>query len=161
MARINTTPAIIVGAIIDRLVSQVAEATEHTCYESHPGHRFQVNARDVFITIWLDGGQFDQAELDGGMVVITANVTATIHSAILRDETGRDAEFLRDAAHGVLIIGHKIVKALTLYDLLSGTDEILREPMRPVQVSTPEHLESQPGVWDLTFEVKFDWSTTA
>jgi len=161
MARIDTTPVAIMEAITARLIDQITTLNPATCFVSRPNQQFEMSAGGIFTTIWIDSGQFDQGQLDGGMATVTASVSVTVHTPIMLDQTGHDTQFLSDASRGVLSLGHDAIKALTLHDLTVDDDEILREPMRPTGFNTPDRTSDELGDWTITFDAMFDWDLTA
>ena len=160
MARVDIKPAAIVEAIRLRLINAGAVAHQANCFIAQPDQAFQAPPGDTWLTLWIDGGQFDPEQADGGVATVKASVTVVAWSKVLLDPTGKDAKTLTDATRGLLVVADKVFQALWLHDLQSGADEILSEPMRPVTLGSPVRPPDEPGSVSLTWEVIFNWEVS-
>lgn len=161
MAR-TTKPAEILTAIRDRLVSAGAFTSKNNCLIAQPDQDWQNPPGDTWATLWMDGGNFDLEQIDGGMPTITAAVTIVLHSQILTDKAGVDELAVVDRDRGLLAITDKIFQALWLHDLVDiDAVALLAEPMRPVSMGEATRTPGQPGTVTLSWQVMFEWEVDA
>lgn len=158
MARIDPKPAVILEAIRDRLVAR-GVAGEHNVFIGHPQVDFRVAPGEAWVSVWFEGGGFDPEQIDGGTPTITGTVSITVWTDLTLDQAGWDRVVLNDASHGLLTVSDKIFQALYLHDLMLGSDEILRESLRPLTLGTPEGNQGggEPSITS-TWQVMFDWA---
>lgn len=85
-------------------------------------------------------------------------INITVHSTLSADEVGRDKEFLTHSDHGIIKLMTEVLSALADHDLLDASgNELLSEPMRPIQAQIPPKDDRTRGFVTISFEVRFDW----
>lgn len=165
MARISTTPDIILTAIVNRIISQVDGATSSNTYISTISNELPPNPAEVMFEISFahNFATFDGEFTGAGNAGLHTQMTAmvTISTVIQRDEVGRDAVFLTDADQGMLQWLTKVLAALSNHDLLDGSgNQILAEPLRLTQGQIPPKDDRRRGFATLMMECSFDWDLT-
>ena len=88
-------------------------------------------------------------------------MVVTVHSMVLLDESGRDAEFLTHATLGLVAKGTLVMKALAGHDLQDTADtpnEILDQPIFPSDAAVDRSEPAKgKGLIQFGFMVVFDW----
>lgn len=158
MARVSTKPKAILEAVQRRLIASGA-FTSDNCEVSQHDADWESTPGEAWATIWIEGGQFDPEQIDGGLPMIKAAVSVGVHTRIMLDEAGRDERTLTEKNSGLLVLIDKVFQSLWLHDLLDESgDAILAEPMRPIQMETPQR---PPGEWATIvkhWEVVYLWA---
>lgn len=161
MARIDTKPKAILEAVQRRLIATGAFTTDN-CEISQHDADLEMTPGEAWSTIWIEGGNFDDEQVDGGVATITAAVSVGVHCRLLLDEAGRDDRSLLQASSGLLVLADKVFQSFWLHDLEDESgDNILRQPMRPISMGGPQRPAGDWASIIKTFEVMFDWEVDA
>lgn len=159
MARIDSRLDTILLAIVARLIAQVSGADAASCYLSIDDGEIAGSADDFVLVVSPHGGSFDDGALDGGGQNVAADYFAfsvTVYSAAMLDENHRDTVGLTDATRGLILKHREVLKALTVHDLLSGSDNILRDVPMPTMYEFGKNGRGQIFVRQV-FRLSFDW----
>ncbi len=167
MARaFSTTPDLIFTQIVARLIDQVSNANDSTCYISlDPDDLPAANAGEfIFVVTPAVSGNFDDGLFDGGgqsQTTVRWPVVVTVWSTVIRDASGHDTQFLTHATLGIIAQGTLVLKALAGHDLQDAEDtpsEILAQPIFPSDAALDRRdPPSGKGFIQFGFEVIFDW----
>ena len=171
MARIDTDLATVLTAIVNRLIDQVilpdgeTALSDSTCFLwIDDGEDPAPASGDTFVTVEVDGGNFDEALFIGGsthQVTDDTAVMVTVWSQSRLDPAMRDKEFLTNSL-SVMPMFQKVLKALSGHDLVIDVagDLCLRELIRPAGRGAPRKRGDSQGLISLRFAVSFDWDLT-
>ena len=163
MARIATTLDKILLKVIDRMIEVVDSANPGNTYLSLQ-HEMDTppSSSDVLYEISpAMTFRFEPGEFAGGghhTLHTTTHILVTPHIIIDADPTGKDTLFLTHATRGACMRITDVLRALTEYDPENDDgDQILAEPMRPLEGQIPPKRDRTSGLVDIAFEVQFDW----
>ena len=156
--------------VIARLISKVDKLTESNCFlTAKPLDEPPAAVRNmVFCTVSPTDSQYDQGAHEGGGINATfelAGVEIVVYNAVRLDQVGHDAAALTDAARGLLILKHDILRALSGHDLQDGNgNEILINMMAPLLSGSPRSIKGDGdrhvGDISLQFSTDFEWNLT-
>jgi hypothetical protein len=170
--RIDTDLVSVVNAVIAQLIANVTlpdgvtTLNDSTCfYWIDDGENPPPSSSDTFLTVELDGGEFDESLFDGGgvhQVTEKTSIQVTVWSNNRLDPGMRDLQFLTNAvgAGGMLI---KVLKALAGADLIvdGSSDTALRELVVPQRRGQPARRRGDAiGSIPITFGISYDWLLT-
>lgn len=163
MARVNVTQEVVLTAVVDRLVAQLA-INANRCYVSTQPLSTIPPGGDYFVTVSLGDGQFD-AEIQEQHAVQLQEQTEVIITVLTRmhlDRADRDIYLLTDDTRGLLTIKRLILKALVGHDLVEGAgDTFLRRLVAVKYAEKPQYdPEKMVGWLSIHFAVDFDWDLT-
>jgi hypothetical protein len=119
----------------------------------------------IFAIVYPADGQFDQPMLDGGgnqQCNEDALIVVEIFGVCNLDQGGTDDIFLNHATRGVLPVVRLTLKALTAHMLVhpSSGNELLRQPMLPVNRQMPRREDESIGSIAVTLSALFEWDLT-
>ena len=165
MARIDVTQAIVYERLVARLIEQLPELNERSCFETLYVESPALGVGgDFFVTVAPGGGSFDLTEGTGEVpandqLMELDTVLVTAYSRIKLQQPGRDELLLRDLTRGLFVLKGRILKALFAHDLeTAGDDAFLRELLRPVRSYKPEYDIKQGIGWlTMEFSISWDW----
>lgn len=162
-ARIDTTPEIIIEAMLTRLRT-VLRLDPSRCYYTADSLRYAQIPKggDFWIEVSDGGGQFDPAQQIGGgddMCTESCLVMVTGYSRVLLDAGSRMDRRSTDPRRGLFGLKRRILKALVEHDLLDEDgNTFLREPLHAVR-ATPLDWSKEKNIGSVSvgFHVEFDW----
>lgn len=161
----GTTPDEVLLSIKRRLIDVIADGTDSSVYLSSVPDELPPNAADFMYEVAFSGGQMLDGEMAGGgvnTIHVVGAVAVTVHSTVQIDEAGRDDEYLTSGELGILPRVTQVLRALAVHDLENeGGEQILAEPMRPVDAQVPSHTPRRRGFSSVGFSVEFDWDLGA
>lgn len=166
MARIDSTPGIIILAIKQRLIDQVQLCNNATCSinadpdavsQSMPGEfHYVISPSPSF--------NFDPSAFDGGAQRQCSTewiFAVTVHCQNENDETGSDEVFITSQNLGVFSRIDEVLKALAGHDLQDKDgNEILHNPIFP-HTGYFHRPTSREGSVQIGFHLGFDWDLGA
>jgi len=163
MARIDSRLDTILLAIIARLIAEVDGADAASCFLAIDDEQVTGNADGFILVVSPNGGNFDDGALDGGgqnQATDYFTFSVTVYSTTNLDMGGQDSAALTDTALGLIAKHRDVLQALTVHDLLSGSDNILRDVPMP---TTYDFGKSGRGLCYVrqSFKLSFDWNLTA
>lgn len=166
MARIATTPDVILKAIIKRIIAEVDSASDSNVYLSTISMELPPNPAEVMYEIAFShnfsswDSEFTGAGNEGLHTQMTLMVT--ISTVIQVDEVGRDFYFLTHETLGVCKRMTDVLRALSNHDLLDDSgNQILAEPLRLSQGQIPPKDDRRRGFVTLLLECAFDWDLSS
>lgn len=164
MARVASTQAEVLEAIVERLISQIEQLADNTCFLSLTPEPPVNVSQNLFVTVAPLAGTFGEGEFEGGGENVTferAGVVVTIFSAIKLDRVAHAAEILLDKNRGLLEWKRKILRTLAGHDpTVEGGDETLTELVTPLD-SSPITYDGKHARLMLTFSTDIDWDLTS
>ena len=169
MARVATNQSIVLQAVVDRLIGEIPEFSNSTCFlTTVPPDEPPANIRDnLFATVSPTNGRFREDVHEGAGIFGTfeeAGVMVTVFSSIRLDRIGHDSNLMMDTARGLFAIKHKIIKALSGHDLLdTAGNQILTNYMAPLTSDRPQSsrdAKTAAGDLSLVFSTDFEWDLT-
>lgn len=164
MTRETTTSTldIILTRFHARIIAACGSATEDNTYLSTVSSELPPSPAEVIYelspsqSITFEDGHFTGAGRYAMHVSCQLNVT--IHSTIQLDELGRDGIYLTHADRGIIQYMTEVLSALADHDLLDESgNELLSQPLRPVQAHIPPRDDRTRGYVMLSFACEFDW----
>lgn len=162
MARIDSRLDTILTAIVVRLAAQLDGIDANNCYLAIDDGEIAPSAGDFVCVVSPASGQFDEGYLHGGGVSQASDFfefDVTVYSTVQLDESYRDPVKLTDSTLGLIQKHYQTLLALTTHDLLSGSDNILRDPILPMSYSFGRSGRGLSFVKQ-TFRLAFDWDLT-
>lgn len=164
MARIDSRLDTILLAIIARLIDEVDDADEASCYLAIDEQEIAGSADNFVLVVSPMSGQFDDGALDGGGQLVATDYfdfSVTGYSTTMLDQTYQDTKALTDATLGLVQLHRDILQALTAHDLLNTDDEnVLRDPILPRSYEFGRNGRGLCFVRQV-FRLSFDWDLTA
>lgn len=164
MPRVDSRLDTILNAIVARLIDEVEDADEASCFLAIETDQLAPSADGFVVLVSPQSGQFDEGALDGGGQVMATDYfefSVTVYSTTMLDDSYRDNKALTDAALGLVQRHRDVLQALTAHDLLNTDDEnVLRDPILPRGY---EFGRSGRGLCFVrqVFRLAFDWDLTA
>lgn len=159
MARIPTKLGTILTAIKARLIAASAFATD-TVYI---GRQADLNNLPPALShaVITAGRIQSEGNSRHEVFVVRATAVVSIFNCLQLDEGDRADEALTDSL-GIYTKVDLVAKALELHDLLSGSDQILSEPMRFRSATQPKEVSIKPGApgflkIDMEFDLAWEW----
>lgn len=161
-------------AVRDRLINEISEISEMSCYVTDESSPTEVPPSDIFFTVSAGAGQFDEAMFDGGGFQTTTSLTNIVVAMFVRTPADRIdwAEgTLTDENQGLLsVFLYRTLRALLKDgdDAWEPSDDI--GPILRSQIAPQSHTAAQlvtPGEggqmvrftrMDVVFSVEFDWN---
>ena len=164
MAWAQTDQADVLTAIRDRLISQIEDLNESTCFITlEPVPPMVGSVGGEFVTVCPDNGQFADGVFEGAGEAFLEEDGGVIVSAFARIRLDRNerAEYaLTEASRGLLKVWKPaILKALSGQQLTdAGGNDILDNLLQPAGFSKPKIApESDLIGFSLHFNTDFDW----
>lgn len=161
MARINVSQATVLDAVVARLISQIPDFNAANCFISAvPSPELQ-NAHNLFCTVWVTEGKFDESIIEGAgqeACAENAGVLVTVSNKVKLDQKHHHKMILEEASRGLLVLKRLILKALVVHDLATGSDTFLRNLTMPTSSPQPGYDEKAGVAWlPIVFSTDFDW----
>ena len=170
MARTDTQRSDVLDAVVNRLIDQVPQCTDKTCFVSILPNPPYYPPDDQFVTVSPTAGRFVEELLDGGgqnQCTEDTGVLVSLFSRYVATQAGHDRDALNDFTRGILNLKRSVLKALVDFDLQFGGNLILRSLMQPTDAGPPEPITEGSGQGGrmvqvtLRFKTEFDWNLTA
>jgi hypothetical protein len=161
MARISTTPDVILARIKARLIDQVDGATAHTCWitDDPDAVPAPAPAKQWYVVAPATEGTFRAGEFDGGgqnQMTVDTRIAITVHNIEMLDQVGRSEVWY--GGRGILPAGLPVLKAIAGYDLTDASgNQILAQPIFPASFNMERDTKNKRGSLMLTFDIVFDW----
>jgi len=157
--RVDVTQTDVLELVVKHLREQL-ELNERTCWETIEPLAVQIpRGGPFFVTVAPGEGQFEPGEQAPRNITEEWSITVTGYTRPKVDSTDHDEKLLRDAARGLLVVKHKILKALVGEDIQNkNRDEFLRQLLYAQHSSRPQ-FDKEKGIgWiSIDFGVEFDW----
>ena len=159
MARTKGNPVDILKAIVDRLVDQVEECNDMTCYLALSPDAVAQSAGDFTFVVAPLSGTFDQGYIEGGgqeQMKVDSGIVVKIHSDSHLDHVARDTAFLTAHGQNVLDVARRVLKALSCWSPVKDQNHITRDPLTPTSFVLAKS-QSGLGAIEIDFACCFDW----
>lgn len=157
--QVNTTPDEILTRLVARLIDQIPEANESTCYISAKPEELPPNPGDWILTVSPGQPGFTETFQGGGQATLETSMTftITIHGTHQNDEPGHSANFFGHAQRGLFPMFVKVAKALLDHEL-ENEDGVfcLNESIHPGQGNWVSYDRARNWI-QLIVELTFDW----
>ena len=162
MVRVDISQADVLTAISARLVSQLSLDAALVFEVVNPmAPPPVIPGSDTFLTVAVGAGDFLIEEQATVQCAENADFTVTGYCKISLDDPGRESIFLKDSTRGILPLKRRILKALIGHDLVSGSNNFLRDLLYAKRAGAPDYdPEKLVGWCSITFGVHFDWDLT-
>lgn len=159
--RADSTLDTILTLFVDRLIDQVPGFNAENCFLTfHPDITPPPVTADVFCTVSPMSGAFDLTMQDGGgkfQATIESGAMVRLHSIVQLDQANHATILLTDQTRGIISTLTSILSALTCDDLDDGIKEVLREPVKPTELTWGLNEDRSLATCDITFRLYYDW----
>jgi len=153
------------GAIVQRLIDEIAEWSSSTCYTSDDPNLTLVPPHDIFCTVVPRDGVFDEAMFAGGGIDCLSERTAVavnVFSFVRSGESGGTNAAIYSEQRGLLSnYKPRILRALLLdWEPTFDGQSLLRDMLRPVRSVGPKAVTVNKRKYlslTLEFATHFDW----
>lgn len=160
---ISTTKDEVLDRVLARLIDQVSNFNESTCFLSVNAEPVQNTRHNLYAKVSPTAGSFEEGVLIGGgvnTVFYDGGVAVTVFSDIKLDRVDHDSSLMNDESRGLFVLETKILKALAGY-MLTNSDgsDILTAHMFPLNDTSPQRNQDphKHGDFQLVFSTNFDW----
>lgn len=166
----RTTPDVVLDRLVSRLTDPAATNgqgkpaatgfTVDTCFIGTRSPELIPTASDLYATVHLEGGTFDEGHLDGGGRsggLLNGSLVVTLRSTVVLDDAGRRQAKLTHGDLGLYLAATKVLVNLTAHDLLGANGQrILAQPILPHDFQIPPDAR-EVGELSLSFSCLFVW----
>lgn len=164
MARTATDQSTVLDAVAERIIREVSDKfTHHNCYQTiEPNPDFE-HAHHLFCHVSPGDGRYNDGAMAGGGSHTCFEHTGTyvtIFNRVRLDPVNHAEQILKESSRGLLILKHRILKALTDHDLQDKAgNEIVINLIAPITATQPQ-LYRDKGVASLSilFSTDFEWN---
>lgn len=160
----KTTQAVVLQAIVDRLIESIDDQNEATCYLSQWPERPPTMPADFVLTVSAGEGRYDAEAYTGGGQETVFEQSIVIVSIFARrelDEIGHDEQLLIHTTLGLMGKKREVLKALAQWDLRNPSGvRLLIDQIKPLQAEAPGHVDRSAADLAMSFGCDFHWDLT-
>lgn len=163
MARNKALPQNVYVAAVELLRAAIDGCTDANCFFCLDPDAIPATPGELIYVVSPTSGTFDEGMIDGGGVeqlTVEAGLMVKIHSPLMLDQVGQDAELLNNESLGLWLKATEVMAALSLQSPTVNGNALTRDPLIPHGFAiTKSH--KRLGAIELTFKVLFDWDVSA
>jgi len=169
MAAGKATQDVILAAVVERLHTQIDELTEDTCILTEDPYPSHSPPGDVFVTVSIGDGNFDEGMFAAGgveQVFERSAIVVTVFSRVSTDRKDEATGVLLDPERGMLSVWKRKVLQAILKDNWDPVDgntglELTRNMFAPLSAGAPQRVEDDGisySMMSLVFSMDYDWN---